>query len=1788
MIDCRMKGRRLTAALRYRMAALSERQATGIAHTLYQAVNGIIEGEEIGRVSLLSELDKKKLRQWNGEVPERTERCVHELIEEQCRAQPAAPAVCAWDGDLTYGELDALSSALAAHLVEHGVRPEVFVPLCFEKSRWTTVAILGVVKAGGAFVLLDPSHPQVRLQTICRDVSAELVVASAHSKAIAVELVAELAAQVVVVGDHETAWRKETTSWAGSTVVPDNALYAVFTSGSTGSPKGVVISHSAYSTSALFHGQHLSLSSRSRVLQFVSYGFDVSIADSLTTLIFGASVCVPSDTERRNDLALIITNYQVNWAHLTPSLIKVLEPETVPSLQTLALIGEQMSKADVEVWASQVQLINSYGPAECSVVCTALSSMKPGTDPRNIGYATGCVPWVVDMQSHERLVPVGVVGELLIEGPIVGRGYINDPERTKAVFIDPPAWMRQFRGRNVGGRLYKTGDLVQYAEDGSLRFVGRKDTQVKLRGQRIELGEVEHHVQRCFPQARDVVAEVVTPTEVGRPPLLVAFVWADRLHQEPPGNATSNSDTEDILAAPTNSFRADIPIAKAHLYNAVPAYIVPELFLPLAAVPLTATGKTDRRRLRNRAASLSRAEIEAYHSLVVAKRAPATQMEQTLQQLWAQVLNIAPHTIGTDDNFFHLGGDSISAMKLVSVVREGGLSLTVADVFYQPRLSDLTRIAQSTSGTPSHVSNLPSPFSLLEHGAVHDAVVQLAINQCQVCQDQITDIYPCTALQEGLIALTAKTARAYIAHFSYRIPTDTELVHFRASWNAVAIANPILSTRIISRDPLGSFQVVVSGELPWVLYDDEEAYMAKATPSLGLGKPLVRAAVVMSQSSKKGPRFILTMHHALYDAWSLPLLLVQAAAAIQGELLKSRPFSPFIAYLCDSTSDAEGFWRSQFTELEVSCFPPLPTPAYNPNPTMSATHTISLPNGPVDGFTVTTKLRLAWALTLSQYSNTSDVVFGLTVTGRGAPVTGIGQMTGPTIATVPLRVRLDRNATVTQALQRVQDQSIEMLAFEQTGLQNIRRLSDEAADACRFQNLLVILQRQRDHIPDLFTEPDVLAEQDAFTTYALTMLCEYESGSVSVQATYDPQMIAPTEVQRILYQLAHMMGQIYQQPNKLIGDLSRVSREDWRQLKEWNGEVPERTERCVHELIEEQCRARPAALAVCAWDGDLTYGELDALSSALAAHLVEHGVRPEVFVPLCFEKSRWTIVAMLGVVKAGGAFVLLDPSHPLARLQAICRDVSAELIVASAHNKAMAAHLVADRPVTVVSVGTNDTTWQDRSSLIVPSSVSPESALYAVFTSGSTGTPKGVVILHASFCSSMLPYTGALRLTGQSRVLQFSSYAFDISILDVFMSLTVGACVCIPFESSQQTDINAAIGTYQISCANITPSLLSMLTHESLRILHIVAVGGETVSTAAVKSCSPHVRLINAYGPAECSVSAAVQTRMNERSDRGNIGHAIGCVCWVVDCESHERLAPIGAVGELLIEGPIIGRGYLNDPERTKAVFIDPPAWMRQFRGRNVGGRLYKTGDLVQYAEDGSLRFVGRKDTQVKLRGQRIELGEVEHHVQRCFPQARDVVAEVVTPTEVGRPPLLVAFVWADRLHQEPPGNATSNSDTEDILAAPTNSFRADIPIAKAHLYNAVPAYIVPELFLPLAAVPLTATGKTDRRRLRNRAAGLSRAEIEAYHSLIVAKRAPATQMEQTLQQLWAQVLNIAPHTIGADDNFFHLGGDSISAMKLISVTRKRGLALTVADVFQWPTLAQQATSKIRIPSASL
>ncbi|KAE8823753.1 hypothetical protein PTNB85_09878 [Pyrenophora teres f. teres] len=441
---------------------------------------------------------------WNSTVPETTERCIQDIFTEQIRARPNAPAICAWDGEMTYGKLDVLSTKLASHLVQLGVKPEDIVPLCFEKSMWTVVAMLAVLKAGGAFVPLDPDHPASRHEEIFRQTGTKVLLTSAQYSA----AWTSSSYYAVTVSGASLSQLPVAVDAPSPLVKPENAAYIIFTSGSTGVPKGVVLEHTAVATSCLGHGRAFGITNLSRVLQFASYTFDACIAEIITTLLCGGCICVPSDSDRRNSLAKAISTMDVNWAFLTPSVARLLDPGLVPSLKILAIGGEQSSSADWNRWPGSVQKIHVYGPTECCIFCTGYTS-KQGFEPSTIGTSVASVSWVVDPENHERLAPLGSMGELLVEGPILARGYLNDVNKTEAAFINDPAWLLEGYRGHAGrrGRLYKTGDLVRYDVNGNLVYLGRKDSQVKVRGQRVELGEIEHHVRECLPEARQLAVE---------------------------------------------------------------------------------------------------------------------------------------------------------------------------------------------------------------------------------------------------------------------------------------------------------------------------------------------------------------------------------------------------------------------------------------------------------------------------------------------------------------------------------------------------------------------------------------------------------------------------------------------------------------------------------------------------------------------------------------------------------------------------------------------------------------------------------------------------------------------------------------------------------------------------------------------------------------------------------------------------------------------------------------------------------------------------------------------------------------------------------------------------------------------------------------------------------------------------------------------------------------------------------------------------------------------------------
>ena len=1718
--------------------------------------------QKLSDINMIDPDTLRQLQTWNSKAPEIVDIPVHEVVSKHFVNQPNAQAVSAWDGEWTYGELDLLSSKLADLLIFRGVCRGNFVPVFIDKSKWAPVAIMGVMRAGGAFVLMDASNPIQRLKGMCTQLNAQIILSSTLLQ----EKATELGPSVITLDNESETPNCNEHSWKSSVARASDPAFAVFTSGSTGVPKGVVIEHSAIATSLSAYCQRVGVTQSTRMLQFASYLFDVSVNDHLSALFAGGCICIPSESQRLNDLQTAINDLQATTMDMTPSMAQVLRPEQVPSVHTVILGGESVTAENLVAWGS-LKLIEVYGPAECSVTCTIRSDLKPGDNPSNIGLASGGTCWIVDQDDHERLAPLYTIGELVVGGPIVARGYLNNDALTASSFITNPSWTQHFPSQAAFPRYYKTGDLARYLPDGSMQYVGRKDAQVKVRGQRIELGEIEYHLKQGLRYANQVVVDVIVTSDDSSRPVLTAFVESTNQAdlQEPfHGKAV---DINLGFTIPSDAFRQDVKFLQSQLRDRLPSSMIPSVFITMSKIPLSGSGKIDRKRLRTQAASLSKREVEFYMVAGEQKRAPVSDVEVLIQSLCAKVLNIAKDDIGMDDTFFQHGGDSIFAIRFVGAANEHGFKIQVADIFEDPRLSSVAQKVQAISGQDSSSSLLP--FSLFQHEAEVTRLLSLSERQCGVNKHDVEDIYPATALQEGLLALSVKQKGTYITHVPLKLEDATDLERFQKAWEATVNANSILRTRLVQSEDGKLHQVVLRTGLDWQHATSLKAYLVEqAEVQFELGCPLARQAIV-TDHERGCPIFVVTLHHSAYDGWSLPILIEDLLAAYYGQKLGHRDFSGFIGYLAKRDPAAsQDFWRSKFEGLSCSHFPALPSDNHIPSATETMEHTVELAPPSFcssSKFTTSTILRLAWASVLATYTDSDDVVFGAIVVGRSLPVAGIGEMTGPTIATVPLRVQLNPEQKTSAALDAIQTDSIQTIPFEQDGLPQIRKMGSEAALACEFRSLLVV-QGQGQELPQssLFTpDPEYEDSEWAESTYFINVVCETGPSSIRFKITFDPNVVDTPSMQMIMHQLAHVTNRLIQDQNVngslLIGHLKEISPEGMSKIRDWNQHVPEAVDCCAHDMILSHSQQTPDAIAICAWDGSVTYRELDALSLSLACHLHTKGVGVEVRVPILLEKSMWTPIAILGIIRAGGAFVLLDPSLPFARLEYLCGALGAPLAVTSSQHASLALSLL---PQAVVLSQETVDSWEDQ--VVLPRS-QPQQALYTIFTSGSTGLPKGVVIEHFSFCTSAKVFAEITRMDQSTRVFQFASYAFDVSVSDHLVPLIHGACLCIPSPSQVKDNLAGAIAEFRATWADLTPSVARILEPRDVSTLKTLNLGGEGMIKADVDQWHDKLHLVNVYGPAECSCTTVVRAPMQSDSYPQDIGYGTGGVCWVTDPGEHNRLLPVGAIGELLIEGPIVGRGYLNEPAKTEAAFLRHLPWLGSFRSIGSVHRVYATGDLVQYQSNGSLRYVGRKDMQVKLRGQRIELGEIEHHIQECFPDVQQYAVELVRLKDKASQPMLLAFLQF-------PCMVPRVSDGP--LTRPSYSFQTQVQEALSNLQKAIPSYMIPTAFVAVTEIPLSPSAKVDRKQLRNLASSLSLHDLKPYMLSRSPRRTPTTQTETALCELFSTVLNKDLEDIGIDDSFFDLGGDSITAMQLTAQCRKRGISTSVQQIFLQRTIS--------------
>lgn len=1033
---------------------------------------------------------------------------MHDIISERAQKSPNKIAIFSWDGSLSYGQIDRYSTIMADSLRELGVELHDFLSVCFEKSKWTVVAVLAVMKAGATMVMMDPTLPLARLQNMAIQVGAKFMLSSRKQHYLSTSILPE--GKTLVVEADTFTKTSDFEVLPLLPIVPASALmYIIFTSGSTGTPKGVKISHQTYTSSAFPRAKIVGYNENSRVLDFASYAFDVSIDSMFLTLANGGCLCIPSDEDRLNDINGVIRRMKINYAGITPSVARILDLDVIESLEGLGLGGEAASVRDVTHWGKYARIIIGYGPCECTIGCTINGSAATGRDYITIGPGNGATIWVVDPDDHETLMPIGAVGELLVEGPIVGQGYLNDPEKTATAFIHDPKWLvaghKEYTGRR--GRLYKTGDLGRYDPDGTgeIVFVGRKDTQVKLRGQRVELGEIESQLKARLPAETSVIAEVLVSSGSGGQPTLVAFIAPQ---------STKTNNIMELESVPlVDELRSVLNEANADLAKVLPRYMVPTAYIPVNFIPTLVSGKSDRKRLRQFGAMVDLRLLDLGGAKSRSSTRELSDLEQRLRHAWGLTLKLDPDTIQPNDNFFVLGGDSLAAMRLVSVCRDLGLDVSVTNTFAHPTLSAMAEVV-SICDTEAQVEILD--FSMILQ-PFKDACIDAA-QACRTSWEAIQDIYPCTPTQESLFTFSLKSVKPYVAQRLSTIPSHISSDAWKRAWETVVAEMPILRTRVAQLQDPGLQQVVLKENIRWIKSTDLSQYLENdRNERMNLGESLARYAII--DDVKTGKRHMVwTVHHVLYDGWSEPVILEKVRQALQSQKSQMREF---VKYVRDTNEVAmQEFWRKELSGATGPQFPRLPSRDFLPTPDTMVEHQIPLKTGAGFPFTLATVIRGAWALVASQFTGSNDVVFGETLTGRDIPLREVEGIVGPLIATVPVRVQVDRTTTVESYLRTIQQGGLDRTPYQHMGMQHIRKVSRDAQHACEASTGLVIQLEPEYTGNDLgFEQGDVVREALHFNPYPLMLACGLRKGGFRVCANFDSSLVEVAQMQRILLQL---------------------------------------------------------------------------------------------------------------------------------------------------------------------------------------------------------------------------------------------------------------------------------------------------------------------------------------------------------------------------------------------------------------------------------------------------------------------------------------------------------------------------------------------------------------------------------------------------------------------------------------------------------------------------------------------
>ncbi|KAI1810658.1 putative aminoadipate-semialdehyde dehydrogenase [Poronia punctata] len=1045
---------------------------------------------------------------------------------------------------------------------------------------------------------------------------------------------------------------------------------------------------------------------------------------------------------------------------------------------------------------------------------------------------------------------------------------------------------------------------------------------------------------------------------------------------------------------------------------------------------------------------------------------------------------------------------------------------------------------------------------------VDEEIISEVSRVCEIPADMIEDTYSCTPLQIATIVESALHTGTSVFQFVFTLAPPIDHDRFCLALQDVVSRNSILRTRFVDTRH-GFLQVVVHethctertrGEVAQYLEVDKSRHMS-------LGMSLFRTAIVDC-------KLVVTVHHGVMDHASLTPLFEDILIAYHGAQPRDRaPFKDFATRVLQIEDDAaKAFWEPRFKGAPAIF--PKPETGHVPLATQVVTERIDMKkvNSEFSPVHIPSYIETAWAMTCSTYTSSESVAFGLVLSGR-TPATAAETTLGPTIAVLPVQVNIKDTAMLETLLKEsaTARRQLQTHAALQYGLNKIRTLSEAARVASGFQTLLNIRPRWYDPKEDSDVTFDYMNEPHE--AFSLVLSCDLEDGAVLVRAVYDPKVLCTEQMTRVLHQFKHFLQTLAEVPRQTkLGQIPRLGPHDREEILRWNSEtnhsVP--TNKCLHELFSDKAKERRTAIAVDAHDGRTTYGELDQMSDDVARHLRQEGVDKGSPVAFIFEKSMWTIVAILGILKAGGACIPIAIIDPIARKQEYITRSGVKTVLTSKLEYESSIHLAPN--VIEISAESILELKVDRDPGLVWT-VSPHSLAYILFTSGSTGLPKGVLLEHYNLSSSLQRLLLTFGWVPGTRMMQFASHIWDLSIGEIFSALLSGGCLFIPSEETRQSDLANYIASNNINCVFLTPTVLRALSPNDIPNVHCLISAGEAISPEWARTWGRGRRFFNGWGPCEASILSSVAELAPDSPYPDSIGFPVNCSIWVVNPRNVNELVPIGSVGEILISGPGVAQGYLKDDAKTRMSFVKPPSWFPA-----SGRHLYRTGDLAKYNPDGSISFVGRKDSQVKIRGQRLELGEVEVSIAGS-EHVRDII--VTTKISEGRTELVAILCLAN---PSLPRNAI-------LQELPSESSIGELRIVRDYARDRLPIYMVPTVWIPVEELPRTASAKLDRMAisqwLKTKNISAARAAIDGVQDKVLT--CPSTEHEMLLRSIWSSVLGIPDTQIGRETIFSQVGGDSILAMQVVGQARKEGFRISASVLLKNLSLATiaEASSKV-------